>query len=515
MATHTNFSTFDWLIVSAFLVGITLAGMWTKRYLTHYEGYFIAGRKVKGYLGVASIIATEMGLVTVMYSAQKGFTGGFAAFHIALAAAVVALVVGVTGFIVSPLRQTKVMTIPEFYELRFSRGTRILGGLILAFSGILNMGMFLKADSLFVTSVMGLTSQTALNVAMSVMLGLVLLYTMLGGMISVLVTDYLQYVIMAISLVFISLLLMGKLGWSEIVQQVVQIKGEAGFNPFSQEGFGSAYVLWMLFLGLVSCALWQTAVIRASAAENQEAVRRTFTWGAVGFLIRFMIPYFWGICALVYIAGNPSLREMFLSAQAQTSSETTLRAMPVALSSLLPTGVLGILTAGMLAAAMSTYNTYLHSWSMVLTQDVLSPLFGERLSQRGRIVTTQVFMFLVGVFLLVWGLWYPLGEHLWDYMAVTGAIYFTGAFAVLVGGLYWQRASRAGAYGAFLCGFLALAGLSPVQEMLGVKWQSEYVGLASVSLACVVMVVGSLVMPDKRKSLSISSLEEGAAPPGG
>jgi SSS family solute:Na+ symporter len=256
-------------------------------------------------------------------------------------------------------------------------------------------------------------------------------------------------------------------------------------------------------------------VIRASAAENQEAVRRTFTWGAVGFLIRFMIPYFWGICALVYIAGNPSLREMFLSAQAQTSSETTLRAMPVALSSLLPTGVLGILTAAMLAAAMSTYNTYLHSWSMVLTQDVLSPLFGERLSQRGRIVTTQVFMFLVGVFLLVWGLWYPLGEHLWDYMAVTGAIYFTGAFAVLVGGLYWQRASRAGAYGAFLCGFLALAGLSPVQEMLGVKWQSEYVGLASVSLACVVMVVGSLVMPDKRKSLSISSLEEGAAPPGG
>jgi SSS family solute:Na+ symporter len=99
MTTTTNFSTLDWLIVVAFLVGITLAGLWTKRYLTHYEGYFIAGRKVKGYLGVASIIATEMGLVTVMYSAQKGFTGGFAAFHIALAAAVVALVVGIVGLL--------------------------------------------------------------------------------------------------------------------------------------------------------------------------------------------------------------------------------------------------------------------------------------------------------------------------------------------------------------------------------------------------------------------------------
>ena len=58
------------------------------------------------------------------------------------------------------------------------------------------------------------------------------------------------------------------------------------------------------------------------------------------------------------------------------------------------------------------------------------------------------FLFGLGVFLLVWGLWYPLGEQLWDYMAVTGAVYFTGAFAVLVSGLYWPRASRTGAYAA-------------------------------------------------------------------
>src|SRR5205085_9125239 len=104
-----------------------------------------------------------------------------------------------------------------------------------------------------------------------------------------------------------------------------------------------------------------------------------------------------------------------------------------------------------------------------------------------RILAAQVFMFLIGIFLLVWGLWYPLGEHLWDYMAVTGAIYFTGAFAVLDGGLYWRRASRAGAYASFLCGFLALAGLSPVQQALHVKWRSEHVGLAVVAIACLAM----------------------------
>jgi SSS family solute:Na+ symporter len=324
----------------------------------------------------------------------------------------------------------------------------VLGGTILAFSGILNMGLFLKADSLFVTSVMGMTSPLQLNLAMTVMLGLVLLYTILGGMISVLVTDYLQFALMAVVLVAGSLFLMGRLGWGEIVRGVATLQGERGFDPFAQEGFGGAYALWMLFLGLVSCALWQTAVIRASAAEDEATVRRTFTWGSVGFLIRFMIPYFWGICALVYLAGRPELRAIFLPGEGQPSSETTLRAMPVALSELFPTGALGLLTAGMLAAAMSTYNTYLHSWSAVLAQDVAAPLLGDRLTPRGRIRLTQAFMFLVGVFLLVWGLWYPLGEDLWDYMAVTGAVYFTGAFAVLVGGLYWRRASRAGAYAA-------------------------------------------------------------------
>ena len=499
LAVHTNFGTLDWAIIIAFLVISTALGLWARKYIGGMEDYVVAGRAVKTYLGVASIIASEMGLVTVMYSAQKGFAGGFAAFHIAVVAAVVALFVGLTGFIVVPLRKMGVMTIPEFYERRFSPGVRLVGGMILSFSGILNMGMFLKADSLFVTSVMGMNSPTQLRIAMTIMLGLVLIYTMLGGMVAVLVTDYMQFVVMSIGLLATSYFLMNHYGWDNVVGTVMQLKGEAGFNPFCQEGFGTAYVIWMVFLGLVSCALWQTAVIRASSAESLQVVRRTYSWGSIGFLIRFMVPYFWGICALVYIAQRPELARIFMPENGQADSTLTLRAMPIALSNLLPAGAIGILTAGMLAAAMSTYNTYLHAWSSVLTQDVVGPLTGNRLKPRTRIRLTQGFMFFIGIFLLVWGLWYPLGEHLWDYMAVTGAIYFTGAFAVLVGGIYWSRASKVGAYGAFVCGSMAIIGLSPVQRLFGLNWPSEYVGLSTVALAVIVMIVGSLLFPDKRK----------------
>jgi len=494
----TNFGALDWTIVAAFLLASTVIGVWAMKYIRNMEDYVVAGRGVRTYLGLASMIAAELGLVTVMYSAQMGFSTGFASFSIALIAAAAGFIVGQTGFIVVPLRKMEVMTIPEFYERRFSRGVRLSGGFILAISGILNMGMFLKVDSMFITSVMGMNSDFELKMAMTILLGMVLLYTMLGGMIAVVFTDYLQYTVMAVGLVAISVLLMAHFGWNQIVHSIQQFKGEAGFNPLHPDsGLGISYLIWMVFLGFISASVWQTAVMRATSAESVKVVRRTYTWGSIGFLIRFLIPYFWGICALVFVLQTPGMKDIFLPATGEAAPEVQLRAMPIALSRLIPAGVIGLLTAGMLAAAMSTYNTYLHTWSAVLTQDVISPLTGHRLSSKTRILIARILMCLIALFLLIWGLWYPLSERLWDYMAVTGAIYFTGAFATLVCGIYWKRAGTMGAYGAFLCGFIMIAGLKPVQSWLNVDWPTQYVGLATAGLALTTMIVLSLLFPSK------------------
>ena len=164
----TNFGSWDWGIVVGYLIIVVSLGVYIRRYINSATDFIVAGRGLKTYLAVATMIGTELGLATVMYSSQKGFTGGFAAFHIALTSAVVTLVVGLTGFIVVPLRRMRVMTIPEFYEKRFGRGVRILGGTILALSGILNMGMFLKAGAIFMQGVTGLTSDTELKIIMTI-----------------------------------------------------------------------------------------------------------------------------------------------------------------------------------------------------------------------------------------------------------------------------------------------------------------------------------------------------------
>jgi len=495
MGVETNFSLLDWFIVVGYLLAVVAFGVYIRRYIKNVTDFIVAGRGLKTFLAIATMIGTELGLVTVMYSAQKGFTGGFAAFHIALAAAIVTLVVGLTGFIVVPLRRMNVMTIPEFYEKRFGRGVRILGGIILAFSGILNMGMFLKAGSIFVMGITGLTSDVHLKIIMSVLLCMVLLYTTLGGMVSVVVLDYIQFVVLSLGLLTTSLLSIRYLGWDNIINTVSQLKGEAGFNPFNESGFGVSYVVWMFFLGLVSCAVWQTSVIRACSAENTRTVKRIYTWASIGFLIRFLLPYFFGISAFVYIAQHESLRNIFLPEGGQADPQVTLMAMPVFLSQLLPAGLIGIVSAGMLAAFMSTHDSYLLCWSSVLTQDVVAPWFKAGLSSKARLLLARIFILSIGAFILIWGLWYDLGQDLWDYMAVTGAIYFTGAISLLVFGLYWKKASKTGAYLALICGFGAALGLKPVQDLLHMDVSSEIVGLTVIVLAMVLMVAGSLAFP--------------------
>ena len=464
---QTNFGTIDWVIVAVYLLLSVSIAFFVKRYAGNMTNFVSAGRAVGTWLGVATLTGTEMGLITVMYSAQKGFTAGFAAFHIGVIAGVVALFIGLTGFIVVRLREHKVLTIPEYYEKRYGRRTRILGGVMLAFGGLLNMGLFLKVGAMFIVGITGMDpGGNALKVVMVVLLALVLVYTVIGGMISVVITDYIQFVILSVGILVAGWLAIESVGWDNLFDTVRIHKGEAGFNPVAAESsFGFEYVGWMFFLGIVNCALWPTAVARALAMESTASLKRQYTWSSISFAIRMIIPNLLGVCAFVFVMTKaPDLQQLFSPADADVEAVDNLYAMPIFLGRILTGGLIGLITAAMIAAFMSTHDGYLLCWSTVITQDIIAPLFKERLDNPTRIKITRILIVLIGLYILYWGLFYTGEEDIWDYMAVTGAIYFTGAFSLLFGGLYWHRASSTGAVLALLVGVTAVFGLGPVQD---------------------------------------------------
>jgi len=527
-AARTNFTPIDWCIVVVYLLISLGIGLYVKRYATSMTSYIAAGRGVGVWLGVATMSGTEMGLITVMYNAEKGFKGGFAAFHIGVLAGLVTLAVGLSGFVVAPLREQGVLTIPEYYERRFGRRTRILGGCVLALGGILNMGLFLKVGSMFIVGVTGLSSTGwALPLVMTTLLTLVLVYTVLGGMISVVVTDYLQFVVLSCGMLLATALAVSHLGWNTIFDEVQAQMGAGGFDPFVSSAFGPEYVAWQAVLGLVGCAVWPTAVARALAMESSSAVKRQFTWSSVAFAIRLIIPCFWGICAFVFVTSvTPELGAWFGVGDAQLPEGqqpiSALYAMPVFMGRLLPVGILGLVSAAMIAAFMSTHDSYLLCWSSVIVQDVIAPLRRKPLSTTARVLLTRILIVIIGVYIWAWGLLYQGGDDVWDYMAITGAIYFTGAFALLIGGLYWRRASSAGAFCALLAGCSAVLGLGPIRtpvagwmlalagrpvtaEAAEARFSRARGGLSRVALTFTVIIVVSLLVPDRAPRESIAS----------
>ena len=283
---QTNFTLIDWVIVATYPLISVAVGLYVRKLVKNMKDFVTAGQGLGVWLGIASMTGTEIGLVTVMYSAQKGFTGGFAAFHIALVAGIVTFVVGATGFIVYPLRQMRVLTIPEFYERRFDRKSRVLGGIIMAFGGILNMGLFLKVSSIFLVGITGWSAaNSALPAVMIFLSVLVLIYTCLGGMISVVINDYVQCVALSFGLLLATALAAWKLGWSNLFETVEQVMGPSGIDPtVAESGFGWEYIIWMGFLGLVSCAVWPTSVAQ-SAGNGGCQIGQAVVYVCVAFVL--------------------------------------------------------------------------------------------------------------------------------------------------------------------------------------------------------------------------------------
>jgi SSS family solute:Na+ symporter len=478
-----TFNFIDWLILVIYLVLTMGVGFWMKRYVEDLSGYLVAGRRIKVYLGVATFAATEIGTITFMYFGELGYVSGFSCFVIGLLSMVAYMFVGKTGFIIVALRKHQVMTIPEFYELRYSRRVRLIGGIILFLGGVLNMGIFLKFDGIFLSEVIGFGPQ-AVAIIMVVMVVIVIAYTILGGMFSVAVTDFMQFVVLSLGMLVATIAVLLKVDLTQMSAVVTQQYGEAGVNPVVNQRFGWMFIVWILISSVAAGALWQPGTSKALASESPQAAKKVFFYTSLTFAGRAMIPMFWGVAALAYFGPG----------------ESSTAAMPKLLGTITPHGFLGLLVAGMLAASMSTYSAYLLAWSSVATRDVIACLRPTNFEQRTTIWLTRVFAALIGTFLLVFGLWYQIPDTAFQYLYITGAMYTAGALGCVAAGIYWRRANTVGAYCALIMGALAPAGFLILEKSrgslpswLGFIADVNVSGVLSFVLAFAGMVIGSLL----------------------
>jgi len=484
------FTFLDWAIVAAYLAASVAIGLAGKRYVGSVSHYLVAGRELGPYVGIATLAATEIGTITFMYNAELGYRYGFAVFSTALISGLVMIFVGRTGFVIRRFRELELMTVPEYFEKRYSVGLRLLTGALVAVGGILNMGIFLKIEGEFLTTVSGIPSQYLILV-MTVILLLEMLYTVLGGMVSVVITDFLQYVLLSVATILVSAYAVYHAGWGDIISTVSTTMGEAGYNPIVNPKFGFTFLVWQILLWFSLNTCWQTTAMRMFSTNSPETSRKVMTWTGFIYLGRGMLPMLWGIAALTLFGTGPLDKGVPLPVvDGQTLAP--IDAMPSMLAQILGPGVKGIVVAGMLAATMSVNSSYLLGWSAVISQDVILPfrrlLNKAPLDSRRQIFVNRIANLFVSAFLMFWGLYYTPPGAVYLYLNITGTIFLAGAFASVVGGLYWPRANLLGGYLAMIAG--AAGAIVP---FFFLHWNETVVGFGSFGLAAAGLVVGSLL----------------------
>jgi SSS family solute:Na+ symporter len=140
-----------------------------------------------------------------------------------------------------------------------------------------------------------------------------------------------------------------------------------------------------------------------------------------------------------------------IAAQPTEALQAEMR-VPLALGVMLPTGLLGLVVAAMLGAAVSTDEAYLHSWASIFVQDIVLPFRRRPMSPRAQLVLLKSAVLGVAIFAFAFSLRWQPGEYIAMYGALTGSIFVAGGGAAIIGGLYTRWGTAGGAWAAMIAG---------------------------------------------------------------
>jgi len=472
-----TFGFIDWTFIIGFLILSLSIGLFARKRIVDIDDFLLVGRKLRSFRGIATLASTEMGLITIIYFSEEAYSNGFVAILAGVIAALMMWVIGRTGFVIKHLRSLGIRTVPEYFEMRFRPGVRRIAGLLIFLTGILNMGIFLQVEGKFLVIAMGFPAQT-LPIIMGIILIIVVSYTLLGGMYSVVITDVFQFIILLAGIVLISYYAVTHAGGFDGMVTAVQTHfGDAGFDLRNAPRYGLLFIIWTALYYTSGWSSWQPVVQRVFSMKDVGTAMKLYRISSIFMFFRACLPMLWGIAALAIIGMIPD----------------TQTALPQMLVRIIPTGMIGFIMIGFLSASMSTYDSYLLSFSAILGQDIISPLIKKPLDGKKRMLIVRIGIIIIGIFIYFWRIYYEFTETVFRYIALTGSLAFAGTLTGLVGGIYWKKASSMGAYLAFIA-----SAIPPIVSLFVPDISPTNAGLLSFVLAPISLIIGSLLFPDNK-----------------
>jgi SSS family solute:Na+ symporter len=524
----------DWIVIALYFVLIAWIAWWYGRHQRDTTDYFLAGRNAGWVVIGASIFTSNIGSEHIVGLAGQGASTGMAMAHWELHAW---CLIVLAGLFVPFYYKSRVATIPEFLEKRFSPRTRwILSCVSLVAYVFTKVSVTVYAGAVVFQALLPDTfgsPQNAFWVGAFSTVIITGIYTVFGGMRAIMNTATPQAVIILFGSFVITAIGLSKLGgWGELVATCKTNAAQfALWRPLSDPDFPwLGVVIASPIIGLWYWCTDQYIVQRVLSAKDLPTARRGALFGGVLKLwpvLIFLIPGMIGWA--LHQKGIIQLPPKIVNGEVVAPIDGD-QVFPSLVRLLLPPGIRGLIVACLLAALMSSLASLFNSSASLFTVDIYEKIRPGQSEQHllmvGRIATATVV--ILGI------IWIPVmakvsGGGLYQYLQSVQGYLAPPITAVFFLGLFWKRLNSVGATWALATGFVLGMLKLTIQVFFGKEKQfQEPAWLAAIgdfnflyatgvlfAISAIVMVVASLLTPpppeEKVRGLTYGSIHQEAA----
>ncbi len=383
----------DWTVLIAYLVGTVLLGVVLGRLVKNSSDMFSAG-------GTSPWWASGLSAFMTMFSANTFVVWGSIAFDVGMVAVMINLMYGVAAlligvFVAGRWKGMGIETPAEYVRLRFGKGALHFYTWSMMVLRVVGTAAALYALAKILVALMPLdegnilrdpeTGNLSLRWAILIFGSVVVLYTMIGGLWAVLMTDVLQFIILNLAVLFVVPLALHQVGG---LGGFIEAAPEGFFDLVKEEKYSVFFLAgWAAIHFFMIGAEWAFVQRFLCVPTKKDARKSTFLFGA----LYLCSPLLWLLPPMIYRVSNPG-------ADAE-------QAYILACQSVLPIGMVGLMLAAMFSATASMVSSQLNVFSGVLTNDIYKPLAkastAKSLLRAGRVFTILLGVLLIGIALQI------------------------------------------------------------------------------------------------------------------
>jgi len=340
----------DYITIITFSLIILIAGLSFGKKGTNMKSFFAAGGSVPWSMNGLSLFMSFFSAGTFVVWGSIAYQHGFVAITIQMAMCIAGFIIGY--FIAPRWWKSKALTVAEFLTNRFGKKIQQYYTYIFLFLSLGYTGAFLYP----VAKILNVTTGFDINYSILLLGGMIMIYTAVGGLWAVVVTDVLQFVILTAAVLLV------------IPLSIKEVKGLDNFINQAPDQFFNIFNGEYTYAFIIAFMVYNIVFIGGNWAYVQRytSVRDSNSSSKVGYLfgILYLVsPFIWMLPPMIYRVLNPDLQGLEVEG-----------AYLMICKQVLPVGVLGLMLGGMIFATASSVNTSLNLAAAVLTNDIFKPL---------------------------------------------------------------------------------------------------------------------------------------------